>query len=197
MAVARSDTGRPLWRSTLVLVSLAGVAASLTLLFLGMRSVMDVGGVCAEGGAFEIRQRCPEGVPAIFVGAIWGGLVALGVCMWQAIKHDITNLVALAWPALFLSLSWNFFAYGFDPPGDPGVSWPWLLCGIVMVVIGGSPMAVVVPAWRRSTRELSRKGKLDPLRALDGASAGVWTTVQVVAIAIGIAGAVALFEVAT
>ena len=29
-------------------------------------------------------------------------------------------LAAFAWPALFLSLGWNFFEFGFNPPGDVG-----------------------------------------------------------------------------
>ena len=42
-------------------VSLAGVAAGLTALFLGMRRVMEIGGFCAEGGPFVIQHPCPEG----------------------------------------------------------------------------------------------------------------------------------------
>ena len=144
--------GRPGWRRALVLVCLAGLAASITLLFLGMRAVMDVGGVCAEGGPFEIRQQCPEGVTWVILISIWAGLLSAGVCMWQALKHDVSNLVAFAWPALIFSLAWNFFEYGFNPPGDPGVSWMWLLCGVLFVVVGGFPIAIVVPAWRRSGR---------------------------------------------
>ena len=150
------DARRPPWRVALVLVCLAGVAASISLLFLGMRAVMDVGGVCAEGGPFEIRQQCPEGVTAVILIAIWGGLISAGVCAWQAVKHDVTNVIAFAWPALIFSLAWNFFEYGLNPPGDSGVSWAWLLCGALFVVVGGFPIAIVVPAWRRSGRKEAR-----------------------------------------
>ena len=38
------------------------------------------------------------------------------------------KLVALAWPALFLTLGWNFLEYAFDPPPpDSGIVWGWLL----------------------------------------------------------------------
>ena len=33
------------------------VAVGLTVLFLGMRSVMEIGGYCASGGPYEIRQE--------------------------------------------------------------------------------------------------------------------------------------------
>jgi len=35
----------------LLLVATFGLAASVTFLFLGMRAVMDIGGVCADGGS--------------------------------------------------------------------------------------------------------------------------------------------------
>jgi hypothetical protein len=53
-----------------VFVSLAGISASLTVLFLGMRSVMDIGGACASGGPFVPRVECPQGVPMMIVTAL-------------------------------------------------------------------------------------------------------------------------------
>ena len=49
----RDPLGRPVPSVAdviLYLLGIAGVAAGITLLFLGMRAVMDVGGMCAEGG---------------------------------------------------------------------------------------------------------------------------------------------------
>ena len=57
-----------------VFITLAGLSAGITLLFLGMRAVMEIGGVCADGGPFVTRQSCPDGVPALMVGGIWGGI---------------------------------------------------------------------------------------------------------------------------
>ena len=136
---------------------MAGLAAGLTLLFLGMRAVMDVGGACAEGGAFEIRQRCPTGVSTLFVVAINGGLVFLGLYIWAAAKAKAPILAAYAWPALFLSLGWNFFEYAFDPPGGGGIAWWWFACGVMFLVVGGFPVAVIIPAWRRTVREERRR----------------------------------------
>ncbi len=47
-----------------VALSLAGLACALTLVFLSSRSVMNVGGFCAEGGAYNIR-------PALFLSLGW------------------------------------------------------------------------------------------------------------------------------
>jgi hypothetical protein len=54
------------------LVGLAGIAGSITVVFLSMRSVLDVGGQCASGGPYVIATPCPDGtwlLPlAIFAG---------------------------------------------------------------------------------------------------------------------------------
>lgn len=67
-----------------------------------MRAVMDIGGFCAEGGPFEIRQRCPEGVPLIMVMGVFG-LFGFGALMgWKGavIGGVYAGPVLLAWPAL-------------------------------------------------------------------------------------------------
>jgi hypothetical protein len=56
-----------------VSIGLAGVSASLTILWLSMRSVMDIGGSCASGGPFVPRVACPSGVSLLLVGSIWCG----------------------------------------------------------------------------------------------------------------------------
>lgn len=134
-------------RSTIgIFVSLAGVAAALTLLFLGMRSVMDVGGFCASGGPYVIETECPQGIPAIVVGSILGGIVLSFVYVGVAVKNRVPSFAALLWPALFLSLGWNFMQYAFDAPGpDSGIVWGWLLCGIVFMLMGGLPLIGVLP----------------------------------------------------
>ena len=86
-------------------LSLAGVACALTLVFLSMRAVMDVGGFCAEGGPFQIDQHCPQGVPGILIGSIWGGVILAFVYIFLAVGGGIPSFAALLWPALFLSLA--------------------------------------------------------------------------------------------
>jgi hypothetical protein len=139
-------------------LSLAGVACGLTLVYLSMRAVMDVGGFCAEGGPFEIETHCPQGVPGVMVGSLWGGIILAGVYAWQVIRHSVPSFLGLLWPALFLSLGWNFLYYAFDPPGtQDGVVWGWLICGIVFMLMGGLPLLVMLPATVRSfTHERER-----------------------------------------
>jgi hypothetical protein len=43
-------------------LSLAGVACGLTWLYLGMRSVMEIGGACASGGPYEVAHGRRDGV---------------------------------------------------------------------------------------------------------------------------------------
>jgi hypothetical protein len=76
---------------------------------------------------------------SIFVGLAGVGFVLAGTF------RGGPKLVALAWPALFLALGWNFLEYAFDPPPpDDGVVWGWLICGVVFVAMGGIPLLLVL-----------------------------------------------------
>ena len=119
------------------------VAVGLTVLFLGMRSVMEIGGYCASGGPYEIRQECPDNAWMIPV-SIFVGLAGVGFVLAGTFRGG-PKLVALAWPALFLALGWNFLEYAFDPPPpDTGLVWGWLICGVVFVAMGGLPLLFVL-----------------------------------------------------
>jgi hypothetical protein len=58
-------------------------------------------------------------------------------------------LVLLAWPALFISLGWNFLQYGIAPPAElepeGGPIWGWLIPGVVFVLMGAVPLWI---AWQ-------------------------------------------------
>lgn len=118
-------------------------AVGLTVLFQGMRSVMDLGGYCASGGPYEIRQECPDNAWMIPV-SVFVGLAGVGFVLAGTFRGG-PKLVALAWPALFLTLGWNFLEYAFDPPPpDTGLVWGWLICGVVFVAMGGIPLVLVL-----------------------------------------------------
>jgi len=135
-----------------IFLSLAGVTTGMTLLFLGMRAVMDIGGACAEGGPYVPVRPCPNGVPALIVGGLWGGVILAFVYAWQTSKHDVPGFAWALWPALFLSLGWNFLAYGLDPPFGEGFAWGWLVCAVVFFLMGGGPLLIALPAvWRAMT----------------------------------------------
>ena len=157
--------------SILILVSIAALAAALTLLFLGMRAVMTIGGSCAEGGPYVIDRPCPKGIPMVILGSIWGGIVAAGVYAFQSFKHQVPSLIAFAWPALFLSLGWNFLEFGLDPPGGGGLAWGWLVCAVLFFVMGGGPVLLAVGGMRSDSRR-KRKKAAAQARARFGERAG-------------------------
>ena len=135
------------------LVGIALGTLSVTLLFLGMRAVMDVGGACADGGPYASAQPCPDGVPLAMVGGLFGLFGAAGLIVWfgSRIGKAAASVVALGWPALFLSLGLNFMDYAFHPP-DPGPTpvWAWFIPGVLFWLIGGAPLAVGLLAWREA-----------------------------------------------
>jgi hypothetical protein len=133
-----------------VFVSLAGVTCGITMLYMGMRAVMAVGGFCAEGGAFVIEQHCPKGTVLLMMGGIWGGIIFYGIYIWQVISHRVPSFAYLGWSALFLSLGWNFLEFGLNPPGtQEGLVWGWLTCAIVFGFMGGLPLlGVIKPTFK-------------------------------------------------
>ena len=66
-------------------VGVAGLAMCLTLIFLSMRAVMDIGGFCAEGGPYVIETHCPDGVPLLLVGGIFGLFGFGGLMVWKGV----------------------------------------------------------------------------------------------------------------
>ncbi len=135
---------------------LAGIVlgtTSVTLLFLGMRAVMDVGGACADGGPYVSAQPCPEGTPLAMVGGMFGLFGSAGLIVWfgSRISKAAASVVALGWPALFLSLGFNFLDYGFHPPdAEPTPVWGWFIPGVLFWLLGGAPLAVAILAWRET-----------------------------------------------
>ena len=134
-----------------LLVAAAGLAACITLLFLGMRAVMDIGGACADGGPFVSAQPCPEGVALLMPLGMLGlfGFGAVGFWAGARVGGAWAALPLLAWPALFLSLGWNFLEFGLAPPPelgpDGGPVWGWLIPGVIFVLMGGVPLWI---GWR-------------------------------------------------
>jgi putative oligomerization/nucleic acid binding protein len=138
-----------------LLVSAAGLAACITLLFLGMRAVMDIGGACASGGPSVSVRPCPDGIAALMPVGTLGLFVFGGLGIWAGARvgGGWAALPFLAWPGLFVSLGWNFLEYGLRPPGDaPGPALGWLFCGAVFVVMGAVPLWIAISA-RNELRE--------------------------------------------
>lgn len=146
------DESRPsLTQVAIIWASLAGVAAGMTMLFMGMRAVMEIGGACASGNPpYEIAHPCPEGVAVLTFGGVWLGIIAAGVYAWKSLGHRIPTFLGFFWPALFISLGWNFLEFAFDPPFGEGVVWGWLIPGVMFMIMGGVPLWVVLKFWGRN-----------------------------------------------
>ena len=126
----------------MILTSLA-----LTWTFLGMRSVMDIGGACAEGGPYVPVQPCPDGtwmlalaIPMLIVVAMTGSAVAIGM--------GAPNLLVPMWGLLFGSLGWNFLEYGAFS-GE--LVWGWIICGVVFELMALPVLLLAVSSLRGGT----------------------------------------------
>ena len=150
LGVDGAPAGRVIGKTALLTLGTVGFVFFLTLMFHSMRAVMDVGGTCAEGGPFEIRQPCPEGAAWIMPVSIFGGLASLGIGAIGVFKQGGPRPYVFVWSALFLALGWNFLEYGFDPPDGSGSAWGWIVCGVVFVLMGGVPLlGLLLPSAAR------------------------------------------------
>jgi hypothetical protein len=127
----------------LYLVGVVGLTSAIASVWLGMRAVMDLGGSCASGGPYQVRVECPDGVSLIMVLAFPLGFLCAGIMVWKGsqIGGSYAELVGLAWPALFLSLGFNFLQYAVAPPDGSGeIIWGWLIPGVLFMFMGGFPL---------------------------------------------------------
>ena len=150
----------PLRAVLLVCLAAFGLAACITFVWLGMRAVMDIGGACAEGGPFVPVQPCPDGVPFLLMTGMFGlfGFGALGIYAGAQVGGDWGALPLLGWPALFLSLGWNFLEYGFTAGGDEGWVWGWVIPGVIFVLMGGVPLWVAISGRNDGTPVAAKFG---------------------------------------
>jgi hypothetical protein len=112
-----------------------------------MRAVLNVGGYCAEGGAYVIAQHCPDGAALLIPLAVFAGLGSAGLVGWKGavLGGPWAGLVLLAWPGLFISLGWNFLEFAFFPPDSSGIELGWLIPGVIFVIMGAAPLLGFLP----------------------------------------------------
>lgn len=160
------------------LIGMGGLAFTLTILWLSMRAVMGIGGACASGGPYVPAVECPDAVLLLTPLSIFGIFIFGGLAAWGGanLGGRWIALIALGWPALFLSLGWNFLEFGFNPPGGNNGQrvWSWIFCGVVFVLMGGIPLLIGIRgaaefsgshrAYAGGRVLVGRKGGLDDLR---------------------------------
>jgi hypothetical protein len=137
-----------------VITGSLGFTFFLTTLFLAMRGVMDLGGMVAEGGPYEIAHPAPHWwwlIPVSIFGFMACGVLNL-VCVRALAGVDLATLVF--WPILFISLGWNFLEYGAFH--EDGLVWGWLICAVVFFAMGITPVVL-------GLRSSSLKVRLQPL----------------------------------
>jgi hypothetical protein len=138
------------------LVGMGGLAFTMTILWLSMRAVMGIGGFCATGGPYVPAVECPDVVVALTPLSIFGLFIFGGLAAWggASLGGGWVGLIALGWPALFLSLGWNFLEFGLNPPGGDGeIVWSWIFCGVIFVLMGGIPLVVGIQGLRMASGE--------------------------------------------
>jgi hypothetical protein len=113
-------------------------------------------------------------VPLALIGGLFGLFGSAGLIMWfgSRIGAGQAAVVALGWPALFLSLGFNFVDYAIHPPDvEPLPVWGWLVPGIIFWVMGGAPLVVGLAAWREA--RAGRQGNRVSRRVVDAIPSGL------------------------
>lgn len=135
-----------------LVLAMSGVtlaAASVTTLFLLSRAVLDLGGRCAVGGAFEVRVECPAAVGVLVPVALVAGLVGVALMVVGSLSFPGPHLWPLTWSALFGSQAWNGIEFGLFRGGFRPV--PFLLgLGFAVAALVPARGLVSDPAERRS-----------------------------------------------
>lgn len=149
--------GKLIWRIVLVFIGIFGFTFCLTSLYLAMRGVMNIGGFVAYGGPYHIAHKAPNWV-WIFPVSILSGVIFIFLNQFNARRIGGLNLMALLWPAVFLSLGENFLEFGFNPPGqEPGIALGWIICGAFFIPMGGIPLIFIIKNGITSSRRYRDK----------------------------------------
>ena len=94
---------------------------------------MDVGGACASGGAYEIRQACPKGVGWVIPVSIFGMFFA-GVFTFLGVFDEGGPRPTCSRGRRSSSRSAGTSSTTASTrPASTAPSWGWLICGIVFV----------------------------------------------------------------
>jgi hypothetical protein len=160
---ADQQTGTSLIRrSFLMLIGIFGFTMGLTLLYHAMRGVMRLGGFVASGGPYAISHPAPDWV-WIFPVSILGSVICIAFNQVNARRIGGVNLMVLLFPAVFLSLGWNFLEFALHPPGGVSLAWGWLICAVLFALMGGVPLLFVISSTFKRIKNPLPKDDTSPL----------------------------------
>ncbi|MDP3891978.1 hypothetical protein [Nocardioides sp.] len=128
-----------------VCVVLQGIC--LAWAFFVMRDVMGVGGMCAEGGPYEIATPCPDGTWLLSL-AIPVLVISMFVGSWVGMSVATPTLLVPMWGLLFGLLGWNFLEFGLRD----GIVWGWLVPGVLFEAMAAPALIVIAVTFVKSVR---------------------------------------------
>lgn len=135
---------------------------SLTLLFLGMRGVMDLGGMVASGGPYAVAHPAPDWIWLVPVSVLMMVASILAGVFMSASDFKGPNLMLFAWSALFGVLGWNFLEYGLGLGKETGLEWSWLICALLFFAMSLVPLVLIT------------RHKMAAFRNARGSLTGLW-----------------------
>ncbi|MGY1771013.1 SHOCT domain-containing protein [Blastococcus sp. SYSU D00813] len=145
-------------------LGVAAGAAAITVLSLLMRSVTAIGGSCADGGPYVSAQPCPDGTGTAVLLVLALALVCVIGTLYGSSVLGAPGVLWLGWPALFLTLGWNFLEDGFDPPdGSGGVIGGFVFCGLLFVAMGAAPLLLALSLLTDRRRARRRQAGPPPV----------------------------------
>lgn len=179
----------------LALLGAGGMAASITVLYRGMATIMETSGAfVASGGPYEIASPAPNWVWLVPV-SIWTMLIFGGLALWVTKKGWGESPLLYGWMGLFLSLGWNFLRLGFNPPEFMESTWGWIVPGVLFWIMALVPAGFVV-SWAIDAFKDARAHR-QPSTISGRPTRGIYLVMQVVGVAVGILGGSALFTAVT
>ena len=160
-----STTGRPpgvpLDGLIKAMIGYAGMAMCLTLVYLSMRAVMDIGGACADGGPYVVARSCPQGTTITLLGGIFGGIlfVFIAALGGAEVGGIWSGAPLIGWAALFGALGWNFLDYGvFNAPAETGIDGGLAICGVLFWIMAAGGLVALVTLARDTPSRLRESG---------------------------------------
>jgi hypothetical protein len=175
----------------IALVGAGGVAASITVLYRGMETIMSTSGAfVASGGPYEIESPAPDWAWIVPV-SVWTMLIFGGLALYATKKGWGESPLLYGWMGLFGSLGWNFIRLGFDPPEFMESTWGWIVPGVLFWIMALVPAGFVV-SWALDAFRDARAHR--PPSTISGRpTRGIYLLMQIAGVAVGVIGGNALF----